>query len=245
MTVNSNTTCKPDYKARNTLLIKALLNNQSPEDNLNIIASKLFVNMTGQKLYRQTDIVNGEDYHYLAMGNQGMSSLRLHPQVSHWFGWYTNSGHSIKDLDVKLIVMNKSNADMAKMLKERFDEFQKPQFEIDLNDEIDFSKTAGEIAQAKDVNVPEKVSCIEQILLDNRPYLQGEDLFVMFQNITGEIYLIGTENYDEAGHTEYHEWLESSMGIKLTGKLTFIDARGDEVYQKEVQSMHLGKQKVS
>jgi len=205
-------TKKPDFKARNTLLIKALLGNQNPLDNLNVIASKLFEVMTGHELCRDTDIANGEDYAYLAGQHESACSLRLHPRVSQWLGWYTNSGHSTLNEAFSLIMLADSKEALAETLRERFDEFQKPK------------------------------PCVEQIQLNDKPLMQGDSLFAMFERITGASFYIGGDNYDEDGHRAYHEQIEVSLNIKLRGQLIFIDGRGQLTDYDKIKSLFLGNE---
>jgi hypothetical protein len=79
--------------------------------------------MSGLKLSRETDMSNGEDYHYLSGKDECACSLRFHPQVSHWFGWHTNSGDAV--LNVNSLVMFDTKQEVIDALEHSFSDYQK------------------------------------------------------------------------------------------------------------------------
>lgn len=108
---------------KNNQLLAALRADQSLENNIQLIASELFEKMSGLKLSRETDVSNGEDYHYLSGKDECACSLRFHPQVSHWFGWHTNSGDAVPNVDS--LVMFDTKQEVIDALEYSFIDYQK------------------------------------------------------------------------------------------------------------------------
>lgn len=203
----------PDFKTRNTLLIKALLGNKNTEDNILTIASKLFEVMTGRTLYRETDMINGEDFYYKGGTQECMSSIRFHPEVANWFGWFTNSLHSSLDHRQELVHQFKDSSAVIDALRTNAQAFKKP------------------------------VPCMDSILLNDKPYMSGDDMYHFFEQMTGAAFFVNTPMYDEGNHTAFHEYIESSTGIALTGELTFKNALGQVTDYGNVKSLSHGANK--
>jgi hypothetical protein len=204
---------KPDFKARNTLLIKALLGNKNPDDNVLTIGSKLFELMTGRTLYRDTDVINGEDFYYKCGEQECMASVRFHPEVAHWFGWFTNSLHSTLNHRKDLIMLFNDKIAFAEALKENFEEFQLP------------------------------TPCMDRILLNDAEYMVGDNMYGMFEKMTGAAFYIHTDAYDKESHAAYHDFIESGHGSPLNGTLTFMNSMGIVTDSDDVKSLYYGDAK--
>lgn len=108
-----------EFQLRNKQLVQAL--NARPDTALQVLASELYEQTTGNTLYRETDPINGEDYMYKSGENECMASLRVHPEVVSFFNWRDGMITSSIDAELRLCI---STSNANDILSTRFEEFQ-------------------------------------------------------------------------------------------------------------------------